>query len=180
MNADSQSPKSGNLKFPPVWIAKQERAASIWKFHVYDDKGDLSVTPTSVTFKGTFQSQEIPLSTVQKIEIRRQVWAWALCSCFVGLTCVFFILDGFTTGQMFGAFFSTVVYIGLFVLMGKSVAESASVLWVVLTCRENGHSRELWIAVATLVGGDSTREETIRISNAISALANVRVSASDW
>jgi hypothetical protein len=173
MNVNDQSPKSDNQQFSTVWIAGQDRATSIWKYLVYDDKGNLSVTPASVIFKGAFQSQEIPLSTVRKIEIRKQAWAWALSACFVGLACVFCILDGLTTGQMSGALFSVLVLVGFFVLMGKSVADSYSVPWVVLTYSDKGHSHELWITVATLSDGDSTRKETFRIRDVISAHTNI-------
>lgn len=155
-----------------VRIADEKRAASIWKFFVYDDQGELRLGPNSLSFKGAARFIEIPLTEVHGIEFHRQTWAWALSASIIGVVCLIYVLHGFATRQVHSAFVPAIAIFGSLLLLGLLAYNTYSAPWIVLTCRKNGEPLKIWFAVSRCESAAGF-DETMALRDAIAEAAGI-------
>jgi hypothetical protein len=135
--------------FPDVWFATRELSLRMLRIRDHDDRGELAVAVSVVTFKGSEQSLEIPLSGIEGIHMRRQQSDWPLWVPVAVLAGIGVL----TWSQLLSLLAAVAAW--LFVKWRP---------WVVLRYRAaDGGSNEVWLADPS--GSDATQ----RLHDAIAA-----------
>src|SRR3989338_8965493 len=123
-------------EFKKIWYASERRIKSPWKFLVFNDRGFLRVSPTTVTFQGKKQSVAMEVPQIQDISLAHQSVNWGTYS----------VMDLLASLYIFFAF-PSVVWEDLFIalLIGNllGLAINRTTKWIRVEYTDAGEKKQL-------------------------------------
>lgn len=154
--------------FPEAWYASEEKIKTPFKFIVFDDRGSLMISESSLEFNGEKHDIQIDKSNIRDIAISRQNINWVIYLIFDILTIVFIIVFSLLTGINI-----IVLIMLLLVLNGFGLLVGLSTKWIHIEyISQNNTLERAYFADGSMYGWAGLLGGTKKMFNSVKSVIN--------
>src|SRR5262245_27352470 len=147
-------------RFPTVWYASPEKAASVTKFFVFEDRGALEVSPNEIIFEG--KKRALTLRDIVNVTLTRQRFPW------VAYLLANLVVVAYEMLTPVGRLSVEGVAVLLVAANLLAIVMSLSQRWVLIEYRdESGQERRVYFADGSANGWGSMFGRTTRLFRGI-------------
>lgn len=153
-----------------AWYAGAERAASKWKFVVYDDKGPLLVDHDNLQFNGLNSDITINWLDVIRVERRGQQVPSHLHAVFVAVAAIFGAIEGAQNNDypILYALVGLSIFPLIYWLIIDRVAALFAKMWTIIHFQTAQGASQAWFVDGERLGWSKMGRKATELHNAIS------------